>query len=198
MNCGLFNFEVYCDMKGKWAVIQRRFNGGVTFHHTWSGYDGGFGQPRGDYWIGLRNIHSITNVYPGVKFRVELEDWEGNVWYAEYSQFQVGDLNSNYRLNVSGYSGTAGDQLSHHSGQMFSTHDRDNDNDSRNCAQTYRGGWWFTNCGKVNLNGQYLTGGVSKASGITWDDAKPDADKHYSFKYVEMKIKIKERSCKEM
>ena len=44
--------------------------------------------------------------------RVELTDWEGNFSYAEYSNFSVGGLESNYTLTSLGdYSGTAGQHL---------------------------------------------------------------------------------------
>ena len=44
-----------------------------------------------------------------------------------FSNFYVEDENDNYRLQVGGYNGTAGDWLSYHNGIQFSTTDRDND-----------------------------------------------------------------------
>ncbi|KAH8253039.1 hypothetical protein KR032_003255, partial [Drosophila birchii] len=45
------------------------------------------------------------------------------------------------------YTGTAGDSLTYHKGQAFSTFDRDNDDYvERNCAQYYLGAWWFKSC----------------------------------------------------
>ena len=48
-----------------------------------------------------------------------------------------------YRLHIGGYSGTAGDSMANHNGMKFSTQDRDNDKYSKNCAQSYKGAWWF-------------------------------------------------------
>ena len=45
------------------------------------------------------NIHCMTNTYPGTKLRVELGDWKGKSYYAEYSQFIVGDNSTSYKLN---------------------------------------------------------------------------------------------------
>ena len=53
-----------------------------------------------------------------------------------------------YLLHIGGYSGTAGDSITgskYHNlnGMKFSTPDRDNDKNSINCAQYFKGGWWF-------------------------------------------------------
>ena len=193
MDCGCGPFTAYCDMKGNWTVFQRRFNGGVVFYRNWNSYVNGFGNPRGEYWMGLDNIHCMTNILPGTKLRVDLGDWENNSYYAEYSQFVVGDSSTNYRMNVLGYSGNAGNRLTHHSGEMFTTYDQDHDSSSSgNCAVTFRGGWWYNNCHcciHVNLNGVYLIGGVKDAKGVTWYNTKRGGG-HYSFKVVEMKLKF--------
>ena len=189
MNCGCGPFTAYCDMTGNWTVFQRRFNGAVGFYRDWNDYVNGFGNPRGEYWMGLDNIHCMTNTLPGTKLRVELGDWEGNSYYAEYSQFIVGDSSTNYRMNMSGYSGNAGDRLSDHNAQMFSTYDQDHDSWSMNCAVTHRGGWWYKSCQYANLNGEYLTGGVSDLHGVTWLNLKP-SEALYSFKVTEMKLKL--------
>ena len=46
---------------------------------------------------------------------------------ANFSDFYVEDESDNYRLQVSGYKGTAGNWLNYHNGAQFSTADRDND-----------------------------------------------------------------------
>ena len=190
MDCGCGPFTAYCDMRGNWTVFQRRFNGAVGFYRHWNNYVNGFGNPRGEYWMGLDNIHCMTNTIPGTKLRVELGDWEGNPYYAEYSQFVVGDSSTNYKLTVLGYSGNAGDQITYHSGQMFSTYDQDHDSRSGgNCAVSSRGAWWYKICHSVNLNGEYLTGGVQDVRGLSWYNAKPGGV-YYSFKFVEMKLKF--------
>ena len=44
-----------------------------------------------------------------------------------FSDFYVEDESDNYRLQVSGYNGTAGDWLNYHNGMQFSTTERDSD-----------------------------------------------------------------------
>ena len=43
--------------------------------------------------------------------RVDLVDFEGNIKYAEYTDFNVTDEADKYCLFVEGYKGTAGDSM---------------------------------------------------------------------------------------
>jgi hypothetical protein len=47
-----------------------------------------------------------------------------------------------YTLNVNAYYGDAGDGLTYHNGQKFSTIDHDNDEISGSCSQSEKGAWW--------------------------------------------------------
>ena len=49
-----------------------------------------------------------------VSLRVDLEDFEGNIRYAEYATFKVADQTDKYRIVIGGYSGTAGDGMNEH------------------------------------------------------------------------------------
>ena len=75
--------------------------------------------------------------------------------YAKYSNCTVTNEASNYTLFVGFYSGTATDQLTPHNGMAFTTKDRDNDEDSSNCAISGKGAWWHNNCWNSNLNSNY-------------------------------------------
>ena len=97
------------------------------------------------------------------ELRVDLGDFEGNKKYAQYNFFSVNNALTNYRLEFGGYSGNAGDALhggsdivhAIHDGMAFSTHDRDNDRSSANCAQIFSDGWWYNDCYRTHLNGPY-------------------------------------------
>ena len=56
------------------------------------------------------------------------------------------------------FTGTAGDSLSLHDGMKFSTKEVDNDIYRENCAQDWRGAWWFRECFHSHLNGEYSGG----------------------------------------
>jgi len=188
-------FQVYCDMdtnRGGWTVFQRREDGSVDFYRKWTDYQQGFGDLLGEFWLGLEKIHRLTPT--ATQLRVDLQDFEGNSQYAQYSSFSVGDSASKYTLSVSGYNGTAGDSLSEnihgfaHNGQQFSTRDQDNDAQSNeNCAHVYKGGWWYAACHTSNLNGLYHGGSHSSyADGVNWETWR---GYYYSLKFTEMKLR---------
>ncbi|KXJ18681.1 Fibrinogen C domain-containing protein 1 [Exaiptasia diaphana] len=180
-------FQVYCDMTtdgGGWTVIQRRQDGSVDFYRNWQQYKTGFGNLNGEFWLGNDYIHRLT-ARTASSLRVELEDWDGTRKYAKYGSFSVGDESDKYRLRVGSYSGTAGDSLSYHNNMAFTTKDRDNDKDSRNCATQYIGAWWYEGCHHSNLNGKYL-GNKLSSQGITWYHFH---GKYQSLKTSSMKIR---------
>ena len=166
---GKGSFDVYCDMRtdgGGWTVFQRRQDGSVDFYRGWNDYKSGFGQLTAEFWLGNDKIHRLT-ASRASSLRVELEDWNGVRVYAKYGHFNIGDEQAKYRLEVSSYSGTAGDSLAFHNNMAFSTKDRDNDKESSNCAVTYTGAWWYKGCYRTNLNGKYM-GNKTDYEGIPW------------------------------
>ena len=105
--------EVLCDMTtdgGGWTVIQRRLDGSVDFYLGWESYKNGFGDVNGEFWLGNDNIHRLTAAHD-VIFRIDMEDFDGNITYAEYTTFQVTDEADKYRITIGGYRGTAGDSM---------------------------------------------------------------------------------------
>ena len=183
-------FDVYCDMDtdgGGWTVFQRRQDGSEDFYRNWVYYTNGFGNLSNEFWLGLEFIHRLTNESDS-ELRVDLEDWNGTTAYAKYSSFQVRDSSTNYILEVSGYTGNAGDSLTRHNGRPFSTYDRDNDGaSSANCAERYKGAWWYESCHTSNLNGLYHRGSHSSfADGVNWYTWKGH---YYSLKFTEMKVR---------
>ncbi|XP_068207402.1 techylectin-5A-like [Palaemon carinicauda] len=183
--------EVFCDMKtdgGGWTIIQRRddLQPREDFYRTLIEYELGFGNLRGEFWLGLNHIHALTDQTLN-EIRFDLEDFEGESRYANYRTFYVHDKASEYLLEVNGYSGDAGNSFDYHNGQKFSTIDHDRDDWSGDCAVTYAGAWWYNNCHRCNLNGLYLSGAhESFADGIEWNAWH---GLYYSLKRTEMKIR---------
>ena len=150
----LVNCVSTCD--GLWTVIQNRFDGSVDFYRSWTDYKEGFGDASGEYWFGNDAIHQLTS-RSSYRLKVVLKNTDNVTAYAIYDTFQISDESDGYRLTVGDYHGDAGDSLSQHNGQMFSTLDRDNDGHTDlACAVRYTGAWWFYNCLYSDLNGPYL------------------------------------------
>ncbi|KAK0138285.1 Tenascin [Merluccius polli] len=174
---------VYCDMEtdgGGWTVFQRRKDGSVDFFREWKEYARGFGDLKGEFWLGLDNLHNLTTGAQ-MSLRVDLRVGEEAV-FAHYSSFQV--AKKNYRLSVGGYSGTAGDSMAYHNHRPFSTRDRDPTPFITRCAVSYRGGWWYKNCHQANLNGLYGIG--VRHQGLIWTAWK---GKDFSIPFTEMKMR---------
>ncbi|XP_048752026.1 ficolin-1-like [Ostrea edulis] len=189
-------FKVVCkpiDNTGGWTVIQRRQDGSVDFYRNWQDYKTGFGDLSGEFWMGNDKIYELTNQGP-FQLRIDMEDFNGKKYYAVYNYFRIDNESENYKLHVRGYSGNSGDSMTsvrdNHNGNMFSTHDRDNDRRGyNNCARHYRGGWWYSDCYDSNLNGQYYPQGrhinFFNRDGIHWNSI----NMHSSLKSVEMSVR---------
>ncbi len=192
------SITVYCDMEtdgGGWTVLLKRQDGSVDFQLNWTDYKNGFGNLKGEHWLGLDNMYLLTNL-SGVtaQLRVDLADWEGNTAFAKYDQFSVGDEDSDYTLSVSGYqsASTAGESLIiPHNGRMFSTPDRDNDLwPEGNCAVQHHGPWWHEDCFLSLLTGKYHTSWgpwYSAPHGVVWYYWK--GSYRYSVPVTDMKIR---------
>ncbi|XP_017124554.1 ficolin-2 [Drosophila elegans] len=185
--------EVYCDstIAGRgWLVVQRRVSVETNFFRNWTSYEAGFGDLKGNFFIGLNNLNKITALNPQELY-IQLVDFSGEERYSHYNLFNVGNVYSNYSLTQLGlYSGSAGDSLKYHLNQPFSTFDRDHDNSTTNCAARFKGAWWYKDCLSSNLNGAYLGGNYTDpdllGSGITWGEWKGFS---YSYKTVTIMVR---------
>ncbi|XP_061842959.1 angiopoietin-related protein 1 [Nerophis lumbriciformis] len=185
--------EVYCDMDtdgGGWTVIQRRVDGSVSFDRSWREYRDGFGDLHSEFWLGNDHIHDLST-QADYSLRIDLEDWSNKHKHALYQSFSVEDEEHQYRLHVSGFSGTVQDSFGwYHDKQSFSTPDSGDI-----CAEISHGGWWYSQCFYAHLNGVYYRGGHYTPKGrghlgpdgIVWHSWR-DSD-YYSLRKVSMMIR---------
>jgi len=172
-----------------WVIIHQRLGFTFNWNFSWADYKAGFGSIDADFWLGLERMHLLTSSQP-YRLRVEMQQKDTELWFsAEYWSFKIGDkywsfqigdeLNDKYQLEVSGYSGDAGDSLQYegdwagngwfnkyiHNGMEFSTFDHDNDEVNFSCAPYRAGGWWYNSCQwacltcRANKNEWYSTVG---------------------------------------
>ena len=122
--------------------------------------------------MGLEEIHQLTTTHD-VSLYVNIKTYLGEPFTVKFETFSVGNATTNYEINFSGYSQSSA-RLRRDlfpigfTGTKFTTKDRDNDDfDDGNCASDeHRGGWWYGNCGRNNLNGNYEGDVTPTATGI--------------------------------
>jgi hypothetical protein len=56
----------------------------------------------------LQDLQRTITSQGTYELRVDMEDFENNIRYANFTTFSVGDSSTKYRLTISGYSGDAG------------------------------------------------------------------------------------------
>ena len=162
-------------------------DGSNDFDREWEEYQQGFGDRNRDFWLGLDAIHAMTA--ESVTLRIDLVDLDGKNYVAKYNKFKVGSSESNYILEISGYSGNATDSMNtKHNGMRFSTKDRDNDQNSGSCAMNNYGGWWYISCYDSYLNGLFTTGtgSIGQRKYMSWRTLKGDFG---TISFSEMKIR---------
>ncbi|XP_050181961.1 fibrinogen-like protein 1-like protein [Myiozetetes cayanensis] len=152
---------VYCEMDesgGGWTVIQRnRQDTDVNWAETWSAYRQGFGNLKGEFWLGNEYIYQIA-MQRSYQVKFIIWDASNNKLFADYNMFRLDDESQGYRLRLGAHSGTAEDAMALlnnsiiHDNMKFSTKDRDQDTFSGNCASNSGGGWWYSACYSVLLN----------------------------------------------
>lgn len=144
--------NVVCDMSdgGGWTVLQHRQHGSVSFNRGWTDYVTGFGDLRGDFWLGLEYIHLLTT--SSVHVIIDMKANHRDLIRYSYDHFQVKNANSSYQLlvaNDNSVNCTSYARLMYNNGSTFSTPDRQG---VHGCSS--RGsGWWFNECSYFNING---------------------------------------------
>ena len=84
-------------------MFQKRLDGSVDFYRGGAEKKRGFGNLTGEFWLGLDKIHRLSSS-GSHKLRVDLEDFAGNNYYAEYDLFKIASEGEKYELSLGSYS----------------------------------------------------------------------------------------------
>ena len=92
--------------------------------------------------------------------------YQNSPYFAHYDHFSVSNSSDGYRLSLSSYTGTAGDEMTSWNNDFrFSTWDKDRDGITGSCPVRNHGGWWYGACSGANPNGQW---GGQYPTGVYW------------------------------
>jgi len=183
--------EVVIQRRGRFSMDPFMFRA-----KRWIDYEEGFGDASKEFWLGLKEISSLTSEGQW-ELIVNLKSRDLSSYRAVYNSFSVGGPPT-YTMRLGSYNSDRSsleDSLSHHNNAAFSTYDKDNDQYSAgSCAQKYHGAaWWFKDCTiGVNLNGRNPGGDNACTAGtcIHWTNTANDrgqGDK-FAWPHAEMKI----------
>ena len=114
----------------------------MFFNRSWAEFGREFGSLSSHYWIGLDRLHQLSQWNCRACFDVRFRRF-GGLYYAQYSNFLVGNSTDKFRLAIGGFSGNMMDAMNLVSGTPFSTYDVNNGPSTRNCAGNLGGGFWY-------------------------------------------------------
>jgi hypothetical protein len=140
--------QVWCNFDHGVTYIQIRKFGNVNFNRSYAEYENGFGDANGDYWLGNKYAHIVSNLR---SFTIGITVMKsGSYAMVYYYDFVVLDSISKYAVQYSsGSSSSASYPLA--AGQPFQAYDT-----VSACAQSLGCGWWFTStCSSGSPNGPY-------------------------------------------
>jgi len=193
---------------GGWLVILRRGSKRLTsFIRLDRAYAYGFGKVDLDFWLGFKLIHSLARK-AGLELLVELQRNQ-TVYFARYSDFDIGGKSSQYRLKVGGYdnASTLPDSLSHSSGFAFlpegeivpTREEVIRQYGSQHCSIHFNGGWWYGSKGNESCSRVSFFADVER--NVLKSPLVPDKyvwevnGEKMAFDYVEMKVRPKTWEC---
>ena len=139
--------------------------GWVNFTRNISDYEKGFGDLDGEFWIGLRVIHELTNQQ---NMALKMKMWDGKRYTMNwnYQLFRIYNKNNRYALYQ--LSGSSGDGPYDAFGQTINSNTDFQTYDYYRpgwgiCGYTRQSGWWYytTHCNShSNPNGRHQPSGI--------------------------------------
>lgn len=166
-------FRGFCEQErfgGGLLVFQSRQDGSVDFNRSWADFEVGFGDPAGEYWLGLETLHQVAST--ARQLVIAMKNFSNVEAYEIYDNFWINARSDNYRIRFTSQgNGTAGDSLFSYYSETFTTYDRVTNENYRACNDELGSAFWHYACGSTTMNRNNLNGvyGLGKGrQGIWW------------------------------
>ena len=104
------------------------------------------------------------------ELRIEADAFDGTRCWLVASIFRMLSEGHGFAMDwdsVAQSTAELADDWNHHRMKRFSTLDESVGIDAKRCVGAYKGGWWYANCGRVFLNGEYQNKGVESFTNIS-------------------------------
>ncbi|KAK7499775.1 hypothetical protein BaRGS_00008866 [Batillaria attramentaria] len=128
---------VYCrlgDDDVNWLVLMRKTDN-ANFERTYEEYVSGFGDPDGDFWLGLASMELLTPPWFEYELLVQFTDGAGQPANASYSDVTVTHAaDGSYVINYAAFTGDSEDYLSGIQGNKFGSRPP--------ACSACQSGWW--------------------------------------------------------
>ncbi|XP_060560823.1 ficolin-1-like [Ruditapes philippinarum] len=97
---------VNCDMEtegGGWTIFHRRMDGSVDFYRNFTDYENGFGNVKGELWLGLKYIQEIAG-QGSTEIRLDMTSSDSRTGHETCPDFKLTE-GTKYTLNIGSCSG---------------------------------------------------------------------------------------------
>ncbi|KAH8260750.1 hypothetical protein KR026_003469, partial [Drosophila bipectinata] len=141
----LLSFKVVCHSEKEegsgWMKVVHKLANSKKFNRTYEEFRSGFGDLRGEFFIGLERLYLMTNQVPHESHvSIECEGEDEDLYLIKCNHFVLGNEKEDYKLKkVENCSGETSNWLQD---TTFSTYDRYDQNLDDNIARDSGFGWW--------------------------------------------------------
>jgi len=100
--CSSYGSDI-CSRDG-WLTCLRRIDNSVNFSRPWAEYKAGFGDKSGNFWLGLEDLHNITNNGQNHEMSAYMQTRDKQKHLNNlFKKFQIQDEMQSYKISIGGY-----------------------------------------------------------------------------------------------
>ncbi|XP_071795659.1 uncharacterized protein [Asterias amurensis] len=129
-------------------VVQRRYDGSVSFNRSWAEYKKGFGSMDGEFWLGNEILHELTDAEGNWTISLDLTNEDNMTGHLLKKQFHVGPGDYTLLLEHSGIQQSVGRYCGHKLGMEDGSI-----SDDRITASSQWNSYYPPSNARLNMNG---------------------------------------------